>query len=200
MRPMSRAAYHHGDLRAALVDAAAAAVAQGGPEAVSLRELAQKLGVSRAAPYRHFADRQALLNEVATRGFEELTAAYARAQAEATSPMAAMRETAQAYLMLAFGRPGLFRLMFGSDILEGEAPAPLLKAAAEAWEGLYRAVAGLDPYADAAKVKRRAITGWSTLHGFIALVQGGRLKGFMTEPLTEAQLMDAILDKTIRGD
>lgn len=190
--------YHHGDLRASLIRAAADAVETGGPDAVSLRDIAQSLGVSTAAPYRHFPDRKALLNEVAALGFADLNAAYARAQAGAETPMAAMRETARAYLNLAFGRPGLFRLMFASDLVDAaDAPPSLLVPAGEAWESLFRAVAALDPDADLATVKRRAITGWSTLHGFITLVQGGRLKGFMTEPLTEADLLEAILDKTL---
>jgi AcrR family transcriptional regulator len=189
--------YHHGDLREALVNAAQNAVEAGGPEALSLRDLAQSLGVSTAAPYRHFPDRRALLAEVAAKGFADLSEAYARAQADASTPMAAMRETARAYLTLAFGRPGLFRLMFGSDILGADAPPGLVEVAREAWEGLFRAVHALDPDADLATIKRRAITGWSTLHGFITLVQGGRLRGFMTEPLTEAELLEAILDKTL---
>ena len=190
--------YHHGDLREALVSAAQDAVEAGGPEALSLRDLAQSLGVSTAAPYRHFPDRRALLAEVAAKGFADLNAAYARAQADADTPIAALRETARAYLTLAFGRPGLFRLMFGSDILGADAPPNLVETAREAWEALFRAVHALDPGADLATVKRRAITGWSTLHGFITLVQGGRLKGFMTEPLTEAELLEAIRDKTLR--
>jgi AcrR family transcriptional regulator len=192
-----RGGYHHGDLRAALTSAAQAAVEAAGPEALSLRDLAQSLGVSTAAPYRHFPDRRALLAEVAARGFADLNAAYARAQAEAPTPMAAMRETARAYLTLAFGRPGLFRLMFGSDILGAEAPPGLVETAREAWDSLFSAVHALDPDAELATIKSRAITGWSTLHGFITLVQGGRLRGFMTEPLTEADLLEAILDKTL---
>jgi AcrR family transcriptional regulator len=194
---MSRLAYHHGDLRTALIDAAAGVVDQSGPEAVSLRDLAQSLGVSTAAPYRHFAGRKAVLDQVAARGFRELTEAYARAQVGATDPKAAMRETARAYLTLAFRRPGLFRLMFAGDNLGPDAPAELLEPARDAWAGLVRAVAALDPSADEATLKRRTITGWATLHGFIGLVQGGRLKGFMTEPLTETDLLEAILDKTI---
>ncbi|HEY3951558.1 TetR/AcrR family transcriptional regulator [Phenylobacterium sp.] len=190
--------YHHGDLRAALIAAAAAAVEAGGPEAVSLRDLAQSLGVSTAAPYRHFLDRRALLDEVAALGFAELAKAYQRAQADAPDPQAALRETAKAYLTLAFGRPGLFRMMFASDLVDAaDAPTSLLSAAREAWEGLYHAVTAADPQADLASVKRRTITGWATLHGFITLVQGGRLKGFMTEPLSEAELLEAILDKTL---
>jgi AcrR family transcriptional regulator len=189
--------YHHGDLRAALLRAALEAVEAGGPDAVSLRDLALKLGVSAAAPYRHFPDRRSLLAEVAAIGFSDLAAAYARAQTQAPDPATALRETARAYLNLAFGRPGLFRLMFASDIVDGGAPASLLEPAAAAWEGLFRAVGATTPDADPAAVKRRAITGWSTLHGFITLVQGGRLKGFMTEPLTEAELLEAVLDKTL---
>lgn len=194
---MSRPSYHHGDLRAALIATAEAVVARDGPEALSLRDLAQSLGVSTAAPYRHFADRRALLDQVSARGFAELAATYARIQAEAASPLAAMRETSRAYLTLAFGRPGLFRLMFASEPL-GPASAPeLLEAANAAWAGLYGAVAALNPGADEATIKRRTITGWATLHGFIGLVQGGRLKGFMTEPLSEGDLLEAIIDKTI---
>jgi AcrR family transcriptional regulator len=196
-----RGGYHHGDLRTALIAAAQAAVEAGGPDAMSLRDIAQSLGVSTAAPYRHFPDRRALLNEVAALGFADLGEAYARAQASAPDPQTALRETARAYLTLAFGRPGLFRLMFASDLVDAaDAPSSLLQPAAAAWEGLYRAVAAADPDADLASVKRRAITGWSTLHGFITLVQGGRLKGFMTEPLTEAELVQAVLDKTLSPD
>lgn len=190
--------YHHGDLKAALVRAALAAVEAGGPDDVSLRDLAQSLGVSTAAPYRHFRDRRALLAQVAAIGFCDLDAAYARAQAEAPEPRAALRETARAYLALAFGRPGLFKLMFDSDIVDANPPASLLEPARAAWESLFRAVGALDPEADLATVKRRTISGWSTLHGFITLVQGDRLKAFMTEPLTEAELLEAILDKSLQ--
>ena len=68
----SDSSYHHGDLRAALVKAAAAEIERSGYENLSLRELAESLGVSRAAPYRHFADRRALLAAVAADGFDGL--------------------------------------------------------------------------------------------------------------------------------
>jgi len=190
--------YHHGDLKAALIQAALKAVETDGPDALSLRDLAQSLGVSTAAPYRHFPDRRALLAEIAAIGFSDLAAAYAKAQAEAPDPVAALRETARAYLSLAFGRPGLFKLMFASDVVDGDAPAHLLGPAQAAWQGLFHAVAAASTGADPVAVKRSAITGWSTLHGFITLVQGGRLKSFMTEPLTEAELLEAVLDKTLR--
>ena len=189
--------YHHGDLRAALVRAAADAVEASGPDALSLREIAQTLGVSRAAPYRHFTDRRALLAEVAAQGFEDLTTAYARAIAAGPTPAAALRETARAYLGLAFGRPGLFRLMFDSDILGPDAPANLTGPAGEAWALLYKATAAVDPSASEVAVKRRVITSWSTLQGFVVLMQGGRLRDFMIAPLSEAELFDAVIEKTM---
>ena len=197
---MAKDGYHHGDLRSALVETASAAVEAGGPEAVSLSELAKSLGVSTAAPYRHFADRRALLSEVAARGFAQLTHDYESVTAENADPVAGQREMAGVYLALAFRQPGLFRLMFDSDLLGPGAPPNLTEAAGAAWRALYASVTRMDPEADVAVLKRRTITGWSTLHGFISLVQGGRLKGFMTEPLTEADLVEAILDKTLITD
>ena len=87
--------------------------------------------------------------------------------------------------------------MFASDAVGSEAPLALLQAAGRAWESLYAAVRATLPDADVATVKRRAITGWSTLHGYITLVQGGRLMSFMTEPLSEADLLEAILDQSL---
>lgn len=196
---MKRRPYHHGDLREGLIQAARAAVETGGPDAVSLRDIAQSLGVSTAAPYRHFPDRKALLAEVAARGFDDLRAAYDQAQAGAATPALAMRGAARAYLNLALQRPGLFRLMFAGDLIGADSPPALLAAAGAAWESLYRAVQASDPKADLATMKRRAIGGWSTLHGFITLTQGGRLPPFMTQPLSEDDLLEAILDKALGG-
>ena len=80
IEPMkANSTYHHGDLRAALLKVAAAEIERVGYESLSLRELAEKLGVSRAAPYRHFADRRALLAAVAAEGFDGLTAIHRKA-------------------------------------------------------------------------------------------------------------------------
>jgi hypothetical protein len=179
---MSRPTYHHGDLRQALVRAARAAMEAGGPEAVSLRELAQTLGVSTA---------------VAAEGFSELVEAYQRVRAEGGAPMVVMRNTARVYLALAFDHPGMFRLMFDSDILGGEPPQSLTEPAMGAWVEFCRTISILDPAADERTVKRRAVTGWSTLHGYVTLAQAGRLAGFMTEPLTEEELVEAVLDKAL---
>src|SRR3954454_10694189 len=66
--------YHHGDLRGALIEAALREAEQGGPEAISISALAKQLGVSQPAPYRHFADREALLAAVTAKAFRQFSA------------------------------------------------------------------------------------------------------------------------------
>src|ERR1700678_3007085 len=138
---MDKPAYHHGDLRNALVAAALAAVEQNGPDAVSLRELAAGLGVSRAAPYRHFPDRESLLAAVAARGFEDLTVIYETAMQGPGDGRARMRQGLVGYLEFAHRRPGLHALMFESDFLRRTPPpAVLIGPADRAYEILWRAI------------------------------------------------------------
>jgi len=128
----SDSAYHHGDLRAALLKAAAAEIERVGYENLSLRELAESLGVSRAAPYRHFADRRALFAAVAADGFDRLTAIHPKAIASEKTPQARLAAAGRGYLAFAAKRPQMFRLMFVSDLLSGSTMPPdpaLIKAA-----------------------------------------------------------------------
>lgn len=185
--------YHHGDLKAALVRAGLAAVETGGPDALSLRDLAQSLGVSRAAPYRHFADRNALLATLAAQGFDDLKAAYDHALAQDGAPQAALRRLAGAYLSLAFARPGLFRVMFDEAVAAG----PPCAAAEQVFEIFERAVGQADPEADPHARRLRAVVGWSALHGFAALIQSRRLRGAMVEPLTETEMVEAVIAQTM---
>jgi AcrR family transcriptional regulator len=191
---MDRATYHHGDLRQTLIDAASTVVEQAGAEALSLRELAQSLGVSRAAPYRHFVDREALLAAVAARGFEDLTRAYEVALAGPGDGPARLRAATYVYADFAAARPGLFRLMFESDLLaRANPPAVLIPPANRCYHLLWRAVEGADPTADERTVKARTITMWSTMYGFLALDRAQRFKNFMTEPLTRDEILEAVV-------
>jgi len=196
---MTRDAYHHGDLRQALIAAALAVVEQGGAEALSLRELAASLEVSRAAPYRHFQDRDALLAAVAARGFEDLNTGYEAALAAPGDGRERLRIASFVYVDFAQQRPGLFRLMFESDLLARERPpAVLIPPADRAYHLLWRAVEGADPTADEKMVKARTITMWSTVYGFLALDRARRFKTFMTEPLTRAEIVEAVIAAATR--
>ncbi|WP_280262574.1 TetR/AcrR family transcriptional regulator [Nocardia wallacei] len=103
--------YHHGDLRAAVLRRAEATLRESGVDGLSLRQLARDLGVSHAAPSRHFRDRQALLDALALAGFERLATAFAEAATAGPFPER-MHAVARAYLRFAVDNPALLALMF----------------------------------------------------------------------------------------
>jgi AcrR family transcriptional regulator len=108
----SSARYHHGDLRAACLHAAMDLLEESGATALSLRAVARRAGVSPAAPYRHYANREVLISAVAAVGYRELAAHLATAHPAPATPddLAAV---ADAYVQFALQRPALFRVMFG---------------------------------------------------------------------------------------
>jgi AcrR family transcriptional regulator len=112
-----RAGYHHGNLKEALIDAVLALIAANGPLGFTFAEAARRAGVSPAAPYRHFRDRDQLLAEVATRGFERFAAELAAAWNEAKpDPLTAFSAIGKAYLAFARAQPGYYAAMFESGI------------------------------------------------------------------------------------
>ncbi|HZF54800.1 MAG TPA: TetR/AcrR family transcriptional regulator [Polyangiaceae bacterium] len=116
--------YHHGALRDALVGEAIELIRSEGPEGFTLRELARRLGVSHAAPYRHFADRGALLTAVAALGCDELAAAIRAALDEAGADLRARFLAAgYAYVRFALDMPAHFRTMFESPEVDTADPA-----------------------------------------------------------------------------
>jgi AcrR family transcriptional regulator len=112
----ARKRYHHGDLRAALLEVADKVLRQSGPEALSLREIARHAGVSEAAPYHHFKDRTALVAAIAQRGFEQLGEAFAREQDP--DPGRRLAGMGAAYVAFAIAEPGAFRAMFGAHVVD----------------------------------------------------------------------------------
>jgi AcrR family transcriptional regulator len=195
---MERRAYHHKDLKNALINAALAVVERDGPEAVSLRELAAQAGVSRAAPYRHFADRDALLAAVAARGFEDLCAVYTAALTGSGTGRQRLRAALVAYLDFARHRHGLHALMFKSDFL-GRTPPPavLIPPANRAYELLWDGVRGAFPRARDTWVKARTATMMSTVVGFLVLDESGRFKPFMIAPMVRDDLVRAVIEAAI---
>jgi AcrR family transcriptional regulator len=187
--------YHHGDLRTALVEAALMAIEDGSYEDISMRDLAGSLGVSEAAPYRHFKDKRALLATLAAHGFRELEARAKSAMSKATDPASRMLEGARAYLAFAARRPQLFRLMFVSDLLTGREPRDQsLVAVANSFHHQFESiVAGICTTQDDKSVKASSLAIWSLLHGFAQLRMGSRLMPFMLGSLTDSDLVEAIL-------
>lgn len=112
VRPKKR--FHHGDLREGLIAATRELLIEHGPDGFSLADACRRAGVTTAAPYKHFRDKQEILEEIVLRGFAELTAANAKAVAEG-GPGTIRGITAMgiSYLDFAVGQPAVFRLMFG---------------------------------------------------------------------------------------
>lgn len=158
-----------GDLPTKLV-AAALDLLESGTEDLSLRAVARAAGVSAMAPYRHFADKSALLAAVADRGFAALHDCLAAADSD-PEPRAALLAQGLAYVAFARARPTLFRLMFGDQL--GPAKQPPVAGDANAYDVLARRVASLVP--DDAQSATLAC--WSVVHGLATLVLDGRLAG-----------------------
>lgn len=123
--------YHHGNLEAALVEAATSLIEERGPAALSLREAARSVGVSHTAPYRHFPNKQALLEAIAIKGFRDLSDALDTVLEQ--HPHDARQQLVAggaAYVVEAVSHPRRAQLMFGG-VLEQTSPTDDLKGAAE---------------------------------------------------------------------
>ena len=173
--------YHHGDLRPALITAATTLVEENGVGAVSLREIARRVGVSAPATYRHFANKDSLLAAVAAEGFRDLGAALAAASRSQRDPLSAM---GMAYVRFALSRRGVFRLMFGPELAK-RANFPELKSAADqAFQWLN---GGAQARGRAAQDSHlAAIAPWALVHGLAQLFLDGVLPEAQAETITAA--------------
>jgi AcrR family transcriptional regulator len=164
--------YHHGDLEPALVAAARAILEKDGIEALSLRAVARAVGVSPAAPYHHFAHKDALLAAVAAQGFRELTAAMEKRMARETEPTKRFLGTGAGYVAFATANPALFRLMFGGSGQRFSDHASLAVAGLASYEVLSKAAgeAALAVGRDPVTVPMTMLTAWSVVHGLAMLV------------------------------
>ncbi len=122
--PEGRRGYHHGNLREALIQAALDLIAQKGPGGFTFADAARSAGVSSAAPYRHFRDRDALIADVARRGFELFAVHLERAWNDGRpDPFAAFENVGRAYLAFARGEPAYYSAMFEAGLSSDDDPA-----------------------------------------------------------------------------
>jgi AcrR family transcriptional regulator len=164
----ARSKYHHGNLKPALIGAARELLSLDGPDAVSLREAARRVGVSATATYRHFADKDHLLAVVAAEGYRDFTDRLRRAY-EGQDGFSGM---GMAYVEFAQEYPGMFRLMFGPLRRDLKRYPELAEAADEAFavllDGARRFVGARDEDVEAV-----AYAAWSFSHGLARLVLDG---------------------------
>jgi AcrR family transcriptional regulator len=172
--------YHHGDLRRALLAAATTLLERTGPPGLTLREIARTAGVSHAAAYRHFADKEALLAELAEGGFRELLQeSRAAVAASRAGALGRLQASGRAYVAFGVRRPHLLQLMFGAAIPDWSLHPGLAAASGE----LAAELAGIVTEGQAEGVIRSgavgdlALTAWSLVHGLALLAAGRRIPG-----------------------
>ena len=201
-----RPTYHHGDLRNALVRAAAELAERGGPDAVTIRAAAREVGVTPTAAYRHFAGQAELVDAAKQEALErmaEMSLAVLGEPPADSDPLEAalhrMRAGGRGYVRFALAQPGLFRTAFCRsehddlrDAGEALAAAPPYAFLSEALDALVEA-GWLDP-----ALRQRAETpAWAAVHGLSLLLLDGP---YRTLPQDEQErLVDATLEMVLRG-
>ncbi|MEO1291297.1 MAG: TetR/AcrR family transcriptional regulator [Pseudomonadota bacterium] len=193
--------YHHGDLRNALIEAARTLIAELGPSGFTIAEAARAAGVSSAAPYRHFKDRDALLRAVALEGFERFAEVLEEAWDDPKlTPLEALDAQGRAYLAFARNEPAYFAAMFTPETAEADDPS-LRRAADRAFMALLRAVeavAATLPPEERPPALMMAHHIWAMSHGIASLFgDTGPQRG--RGPASAADLLEAGVAVYLRG-
>lgn len=184
-------AYHHGDLRNALIGAAATLAEAGGPAAVTVRAAAREVGVTPTAAYRHFAGHEELLLAAQQQAQRSLFAAMSEGLTADASPIERLRAAGSGYITFALAEPGLFRTAFcepaSRGALAGDEPAFALLSSL------------LDElvttgYTDPADRPNAEAAAWSAVHGLAALLLDGAFSWIERE-----QVVDTVLGMVARG-
>lgn len=188
--------YHHGNLKEALIEAAFALLDEDGAEAVTIRAVARRAGVTHAAPANHFAGRQALLTALAARIFEDLGGQIARRLARAGGGLEARLSVfADAVLRFGLASPNRYRLIWRWDALDGQDAA-----LQQSMDAIYDRLIGelsahgssaLDPHS-------RAIALWSMVHGYVSMrIEGNLVPG--RDKVTGEPREKAIVTALLKG-
>jgi AcrR family transcriptional regulator len=190
---MTASSYHHGDLKNALIKAGTAILASEGLGGLSLRKVAKQAGVSHAAPYSHFRDKQALIAAISTEGFKQLFSQMESVRkAHQTNPETLLVETAWAFVQFALNAPDRFKLMF-SSVLEKEKAYPDF---VEISQKNFRQVVEIVEICQGAEILKSgdseliALSLWGSVHGFISLLLEGQISHTVLE---KASLKDILV-------
>jgi AcrR family transcriptional regulator len=172
--PPRKKRFHHGDLREALIAATRDLLIEHGPDGFTLADACRRAGVTTAAPYKHFRDKQEILEEIVLRGFDELTAANAKAVAEGgPGTVAGITAMGISYLEFAVSQPAVFRLMFGhkSEVRKAK---QVDESGNECLKNVIEQVAAYSrKHGQTADAEKIAIRLWTFVHGASSLQLDG---------------------------
>jgi AcrR family transcriptional regulator len=194
MKPTQRESYHHGDLRKALLEAALELVRERRSTHFSLRDLAERVGVTQSAIYRHFKDLDDLLSTLCREGFDAFAQIERQVLADSPDPSARLRALIRLYSQFATSNPAYFRIMFDS----GFANRPEnIGRARPTFKYLEDVIAEIGGGRDGAFEKAMAI--WASIHGLSALMLSGPLGAVLKKPARAARLEQTVIELIERG-
>jgi AcrR family transcriptional regulator len=176
--------YHHGDLRRAILEAAIEAIATQGIDSLTLRQLAQRVGVSAMAPYRHFENKSALIAAIAETGFEQLGIAMNEALAHVPADsLKRLQATGVAYVMFAVTHATQYRLMFGTVLCDRQNYPELDQTASTSFNVLVQALVECQTAKtiQAEDIHELATILWAQMHGLSMLVIDQQVPGLDLE-------------------
>jgi AcrR family transcriptional regulator len=156
------------------LQAAGELLEQTGAAGLSLRQVAERAGLSRQAPYNHFADKAALLAVLIADGFARLRDAMAAAESDGANPIERLEKAALAYIAFAQSSPALFRLMFASELVD-RATHPLVREAHEASLAIVGGIVA--SMADSADAAALTLAAWALVHGYATLCNEVGIEG-----------------------
>ena len=189
-----KAAYHHGNLREALVEAAIDILESEGIGALSLRAVARRVGVSQTAPYRHFADKEALLAAVAAEGFRRKRETQESLAKGAPNQGAYLKAMGRGYIAFGMQNPGLLRLMFSPAIEDWSRYPELLESSRLNYHALQEAVADALPEDAPIPAGPVAAAAWSLVHGLTLLMVDGQITAEGSGAPNDDILIDRVLE------
>ena len=201
-KPQNETAYHHGDLKPALLNAAVETISEIGPKGLTMREVARRTGVSHNAPYRHFADRDDLIVQVVEHGFEVLDAGIAaHREAAPDEPLAQLAAAGRGYIEFALEFPGYYRVMFSGDLLSEHGNEQLrhtgMGSVREMAKDLERcqALGLMDP----GDPMLQALALTSMVHGFVMLWNDNRVNHMMGDAYSVEQMIEFVMAAVMTG-
>ncbi|MFY9983867.1 MAG: TetR/AcrR family transcriptional regulator [Chthoniobacterales bacterium] len=169
-----RTSYHHGNARNALLQAAADLLEQTGAAGLALRQLAERAGLSRQAPYNHFADKETLLSELVRNGFDRLSREIEAVRRSRAKPVVRLARAAECYIAFAESSPALFRLMFSKELVDPSRHPAAQEAASASFQQLAAIVSTLTSPETVADL---SLVAWSLVHGYATLCIEAAVEG-----------------------
>ena len=197
-----KAAYHHGDLRSALLAAALEIIEDTGPQGLTIREVARRAGVSHAAPYRHFADKDELILSVVEQGFDLLQESMlAEKRAAGPDPVEQFAASGMAYLDFAMRYPAYYRVMFSGDLLNSTGHESLRHTSTHFFQQMINDIKSCQEMGIVREGDPllQAISIVSTVHGYVSLANDNRIDHLVGGEYTGREIQDFVMSAIFEG-